>query len=250
MYDLKYKAAFFLPNSFTALNLACGFGAILYAVENNYYYACLLLILGALFDSVDGRIARLMGTSSSFGEQFDSICDVVTFGAAPAFVFYMRFFQDSGRAGIVLAFLFLLCGALRLARFNSNIDKVSSDFFQGLPIPGAAFALVGYILLSILWRELISYTVVAMIYIGTYSLLMISNIPFCSFKKSNWVKKHIKRVFLIMVLIFAAIFIYEQIMIFLFITLYVLGSLIYFFARGGRIVDIFMWKEEKENEEK
>ena len=105
--------------------------------------------MGALFDSVDGRVARLTGTQSSFGEQFDSLSDLISFGMAPAMIYYFKFLAGSGRPGMVVAFIFLLCGALRLARFNANIDKVSSDYFQGLPIPGAATAVIGFILLSV-----------------------------------------------------------------------------------------------------
>ncbi|MEI8346972.1 MAG: CDP-diacylglycerol--serine O-phosphatidyltransferase, partial [Pseudomonadota bacterium] len=143
------KLAFFLPNTFTALNMACGFASIIFAQQGDFYKASMILILGAIFDSVDGRVARLTGTQSDFGEQFDSISDVITFGAAPAMLMYARFFTDLGRFGLVISFLYLLCGALRLARFNANIDKISSEFFQGLPIPGAALAQAGLVLTSL-----------------------------------------------------------------------------------------------------
>ena len=117
------KFAFFLPNTFTAMNIGCGFVAIMFSMQGEFYKACMFIFLGAIFDSVDGRVARLTGTSSSFGEQFDSLSDLISFGMAPAIIFYNRFLIDSGRVGMVIAFLFLLCGALRLARFNANIEK-------------------------------------------------------------------------------------------------------------------------------
>ena len=134
----KKKLAFFLPNSFTALNLACGFFSILLSFKGEFYFACIVLGLGAIFDSVDGRVARLTGTQSSFGEQFDSLSDLISFGMAPSFLVFNRFLSESGRVGVIVAFFYLLCGALRLARFNANINKVSSTFFQGLPIPSGA----------------------------------------------------------------------------------------------------------------
>ena len=126
------KLAYFLPNTFTALNMGCGFFSIVLAWKGEFYNACMLLFLGAIFDSVDGRVARLTGTQSTFGEQFDSISDVISFGIAPALLVYNRFFLDLNKFGIMISFVYCLCGALRLARFNANIDKVSSTFFQGL----------------------------------------------------------------------------------------------------------------------
>jgi len=125
----------------------------------------MLLVLGAIFDSVDGRVARITHTQSAFGEQFDSISDVVTFGVAPAFLVYNKFFITAGRLGLVTSFIFLLCGALRLARFNANIDKVSSDFFQGLPIPSGALALVGLTLFSLEYPEINTFTPVFVVYV-------------------------------------------------------------------------------------
>ena len=243
------KIAYFLPNTFTALNMACGFGCIMLAVKGNYYAACMVLLLGAVFDSVDGRIARLTGTQSPFGEQFDSLSDVVSFGVAPAFLVYYSSLFSLGRVGIVVAFLYLLCGALRLARFNANIDKVDCGFFQGLPIPGAALALAGYTLLSLELPVLKEYSIIAAAYVTLYSLLMISNISFCSFKNSMFVRKHKKLVLITIFMIFILVFIYEQFMIFAVITVYVLASLIYFFAKHGRLQEVFLWKNDKENDE-
>ena len=162
-----------LPNTFTALNMACGFTSIILSWRGEFYQAALVLILGAIFDSVDGRVARLTGTQSSFGEQFDSLSDLISFGLAPSLLIYNRFLLEAGRLGLVIAFIFVLCGALRLARFNSSIEKVSSSFFQGLPIPGAAIAIVGYVLISLEFTILDDHASVPMIYTLFYALLMI-----------------------------------------------------------------------------
>lgn len=242
--------AFFLPNTFTALNMACGFGAILLGIQGDFYKACMFIVLGAIFDSVDGRVARMTNTQSAFGEQFDSLSDLVSFGVSPAIVYYFRFLQDTGRPGMVVAFLFILCGALRLARFNANIDKNKSDYFQGLPIPGGATAVVAMILLSINFPDLIGYKALTITYILFYAILMISSIPFPSFKKSEWVKTQKKKVLMIIFAISASLFIYEEVMIPVIITAYVIISLIYFMTHRKRFEGIFEWQEEPELEEK
>jgi CDP-diacylglycerol---serine O-phosphatidyltransferase len=245
VYDQK-KLAFFLPNTFTALNMACGFAAIFLSFNGDFYKASMLIVLGAVFDSVDGRIARWTGTQSSFGEQFDSMSDLVTFGISPAILFYFRFLSHSGRVGMVLTFFFTLCGALRLARFNANIDKFKSDYFQGLPIPGAATAIVGWVLLSLALPHLAFWEIVSFFYILFYSILMISNVPFPSFKNSPWVKGHKRQVFIILVLICLSILIYEEVMIPLVITTYVICSLIYVLVNREKFSGIFDWKDESE----
>tara|TARA_R110000868_G_scaffold376060_2_gene640816 strand:+ start:7370 stop:8116 length:747 start_codon:yes stop_codon:yes gene_type:complete len=238
------KLAFFLPNTFTALNMGCGFASVIFAINGDIYKASMVLILGAIFDSVDGRVARMTGTQSTFGEQFDSISDVVSFGVAPAMLIWSHFLRDTGRIGLLVAFIYLLCGALRLARFNANIDRVSSSYFQGLPIPGAASGIVGFCLLSTEIPFLVEFKPLAIAYSLFFSFLMISNIPFNSFKNSEWVKKHKKRTLFTMFILIAATFVYEQYMIAAIILTYVLSSLVYFFLNKGKFEDVFQWKSE------
>ncbi len=242
--------AFFLPNTFTALNMACGFAAILHGFQGEFYKACMFIVLGAVFDSVDGRVARLTNTQSPFGEQFDSLSDLVSFGVSPAIVYYFRFLDHSGRPGMVAAFFFILCGALRLARFNANIDKNKSDYFQGLPIPGGATAAISLVLISIGMPEIVDYKPFTVGYLIFYAVLMISNIPFPSFKKSEWVKKNKKQVLMVIFMILATLFIYEEVMIPIIITFYVLASLIYFLTHRKKFEGIFDWHEEPESVEK
>ncbi len=244
MLNTPKRWAFFLPNTFTALNMACGFYSVILSWRGEFYPAAMILLLGAIFDSVDGRVARMTGTQSPFGEQFDSMSDVVSFGVAPAFLVYNRFFADFGRVGLVVSFIFMLCGALRLARFNANINQVSSAFFQGLPIPSAALALIGATLFSIEFPVVLEYRVALIPYVLFFSFLMISNIPFNSFKKSEWVKNHKKRVLFLIFLVIALTFTYEHIMIGAVILIYVLGSLLYFFKNKGALEDMIQWKSE------
>ena len=211
MQEPQNKLAFFLPNSFTALNIACGFASILFMLQGQTYKACFVLLLGAIFDSVDGRVARMTGTSSPFGEQFDSMSDLISFGIAPALVYYNHFLLDFGRIGKIAAFLYVLCGALRLARFNANIEKVPSEFFQGIPIPGAAMALIGLMLFSLkppplvgpILMNVFSSAPFVIGFIVVFAALMISNIPFPSFKNSAWIKDHKKQVLVVIFLIFS-----------------------------------------------
>lgn len=243
------KIVYFLPNVFTALNMACGLLSIIFAWQELFYQACMILILGVIFDSVDGRIARLTGTQSPFGEQFDSLSDMVSFGVAPALLMYTRFFFHSGRLGIIVTFIFILCGALRLARFNTNIGKSShSNFFQGLPVPGAACALIGHTLLSLKIPLLGNWIEVAIGHTLFYALLMISNIPFCSFKDSPWVKAHKRGALAIILILIVLMFTYEEFSIIGLITTYVLSSLVYYFINRRRFHDIFSWISENDSD--
>ena len=240
------KLVFFLPNIFTSLNIACGFIAILYSVQQDFTKACFLIVLGAVFDSVDGRVARLVGAQSSFGEQYDSLSDLITFGMAPSLIFYNKFLIGTGRVGMVVSFVFLLCGALRLARFNANINKVKSDYFQGMPIPGAASAIIGYIYLSDVFPQYLNETYIAVPYIFFYAFLMVSNIPFSSFKNSAWIRKHKRTTLFILLVGSIAVLSYHEVMLFAVISLYVLLSIIYLLTHRKKFANIFAWDEDED----
>jgi CDP-diacylglycerol--serine O-phosphatidyltransferase len=209
----------------------------------------MLIILGAIFDSVDGRVARLTGTESAFGEQFDSLSDLISFGIAPSIIFYNKFLTGSGRIGMIVAFLFLLCGALRLARFNANIDKVKSDYFQGLPIPGAAAAVIGFILIAAEFPEILHQKLIAIPYLLFYSILMISNIPFPSFKNSEWVRRNRRKVLFLLIVVACSLFVYEELMIFIIVSMYIFGSLVYMLTHKDKFKGIFNWEEDQVEEQ-
>lgn len=249
MIENNRRWIYFLPNTFTALNMACGFMAILYSFHGDFYKACMFIVLGAIFDSVDGRVARLTNTQSSFGEQFDSLSDLVSFGVSPAMIYYFRFLKDAGRPGMVAAFFFMLCGALRLARFNANIGKFKSDYFQGLPIPGGATAVISMVLISLTYPEIVDIKFLTVGYLLFYAALMISSVPFPSFKNSEWAKKHKKRVLFIIFLILSSLFIYEEVMIPVIITFYVVASLGYYLTHLKKFQGMFAWAEENTESE-
>ena len=134
-----------LPALFTAGNIFCGYLSLEASGRGGYEYAAILIFAAAFLDGVDGRVARLTGTTSAFGEQLDSLADVVSFGVAPAFLVYHWGLSGFGRAGLLVSFLFVVCGASRLARFNVQLHVVDKRWFVGLPIPSAAGALCGLI---------------------------------------------------------------------------------------------------------
>ncbi len=239
------KWAYFIPNTFTAMNMGCGFIAILQGFHGEFYKACMFIVLAAIFDMVDGRVARMTNTQSSFGEQFDSLSDLVSFGVSPALVYYFRFLADSGRPGMVATFFFMLCGGLRLARFNANIDKNKSDYFQGLPIPSGALAVIGLILVSLNVPELVQYKPLTLGYLLFYAALMVSNVPFPSFKNSEWVRKHKKQVLMVIFLFIASLFLYEEVMIPAILSVYVIASILYWLTHRKKFEGIFDWKEDE-----
>jgi len=138
-------AVYILPNLITSGNIFFGFFSIVKSLQGQFVWAAAAILLAAVFDVLDGGVARLTNSSSEFGVQYDSLCDLVSFGVAPAMLMYTRWLSDYGRVGWIACFVFLACGALRLARFNvqSSIGKASGDFV-GLPIPMAAGVIASF----------------------------------------------------------------------------------------------------------
>ncbi len=135
---VRRKGVYLLPNLFTTGALFCGFYSVISAIRGDFEAAAIAIIFAAVFDGLDGRIARLTNTQSKFGAQYDSLADVVSFGAVPALVVYTWALSGLGKVGWSAAFVYLACAALRLARFNTQADTVDSHFFIGLASPAAA----------------------------------------------------------------------------------------------------------------
>lgn len=129
---------YILPNLVTTCNLFAGFYSIIHALRGEFLVAAYAIVVAAIFDQLDGRLARLTRSTSKFGAEYDSICDVVSFGVAPALLLFQWGLEPFGRLGWMACFLFVACGALRLARFNVQVNVVEGNYFQGLPIPMAA----------------------------------------------------------------------------------------------------------------
>jgi len=127
-----------LPSLFTVGNIFCGYVSIVKATTGDYELAALLILIAAMLDALDGRVARMTGTSSEFGVQFDSIADVISFGVAPAVLSFSWSLSTFGRVGWTVSFLYVICGAMRLARFNIQSSHQDRRYFVGMPIPAAA----------------------------------------------------------------------------------------------------------------
>jgi CDP-diacylglycerol--serine O-phosphatidyltransferase len=177
------KGIYVLPNLFTLAALFGGFYAIVMAMNGRFDMAAIGVFCAMVLDSLDGRVARMTNTQSAFGEQMDSLSDMVSFGAAPALIAYEWSLKGLGRWGWIAAFVYCACAALRLARFNVNTAVVDKRFFQGLPSPAAAALVMGFI--SIMTDAEISPTSMAwpMFVVALFSgLTMVTNVPFYSFK--------------------------------------------------------------------
>ena len=135
-----------IPNLFTATNMFCGFLSIITASNGNYNYAAWLIIVAAIFDALDGLVARLTNSSSELGVELDSLSDIVSFGAAPSFLIYATYLNKFDNVGIILSSLLLIAGGFRLARFNVQLVGFEKSFFLGLPIPTAALTITSFVL--------------------------------------------------------------------------------------------------------
>ncbi|MEC5159345.1 CDP-diacylglycerol---serine O-phosphatidyltransferase [Janthinobacterium sp. CG_23.3] len=187
--SLRRRGIYLLPNAFTTAALFCGFYAIVMAMNLKFEHAAWAIFIAMILDGLDGRIARLTNTQSEFGAQYDSLSDMVSFGAAPALVIYEWSLRGMGKMGWLAAFVYCAGGALRLARFNTNIEVVDKRFFQGLPSPAAAAMVAGYILLM----EDVQVSGVQLAWVSWCialfaGLTMVSNVPFYSFKDVNFRK--------------------------------------------------------------
>ncbi len=144
----RSKGIYLLPNAFTTAALFCGFFAIVQAMNHQFETAAIAIFASLVLDGMDGRIARMTNTQSAFGEQYDSLADMVSFGVAPALVAYEWVLKDFGKWGWLAAFTYCAGAALRLARFNANVGVVDKKFFQGLPSPAAGALIAGFIWLA------------------------------------------------------------------------------------------------------
>ncbi|KQQ96723.1 CDP-diacylglycerol--serine O-phosphatidyltransferase [Massilia sp. Leaf139] len=185
------RGIYLLPNAFTTAALFCGFYAIVMAMNQRFEHACWAVFIAMILDAMDGRVARLTNTQSEFGAQYDSLSDMVSFGAAPALVIYEWSLRGLGKLGWIAAFVYCAGAALRLARFNTNIEVVDKRFFQGLPSPAAAGVVVGFIMfmtdpdINISARQVDWVSWCLAVFAG---LTMVSNVPFYSFKDVNFRK--------------------------------------------------------------
>src|SRR5213594_4979920 len=182
---VRRRGIYLLPNLFTTAALFAGFYAIVQAMNVNFDYAAIAIFVAMVLDGLDGRVARMTKTQSAFGAEYDSLSDMVCFGAAPALVVYEWALLSMANLGWIAAFVFVAGAALRLARFNTNIDVVDKRFFQGLPSPAAAALVAGFLWLAS--DNKIPVDAYGMPWVAAFLTLyagitMVSNVPFHSFK--------------------------------------------------------------------
>ena len=189
----RHKSVYLLPNLLTTASLFLGFLGLTWAIKGDYA-SCALCILGScVFDGLDGKVARITRTTSEFGVQLDSLADLVAFGVVPSMMVYLWLLNDFGRLGLMAAFLFMTCGALRLARFNVQAATGSMKHFVGLPIPAAACTLATLVLFTEYvpleyMHSVVSVGTLVLVYI--LSFFMVSTVRFYSFKEISAFKAH------------------------------------------------------------
>jgi CDP-diacylglycerol--serine O-phosphatidyltransferase len=231
------RGIYILPNLFTTGNLFCGFWAIISVFQEQYFYAAVAILLASVFDILDGKVARLSRASSKFGVQYDSLADLISFGVAPALLAFSWALRPYGRFGWLAAFLFVVCGALRLARFNVQTSSGEVKYFKGLPIPVAASMIA---LTILLYLRLIETgwvkDIIILIMIWVLAFLMVSNIRYFSFKEFNLAKRKPFRIFLFVVLSMIVIVMEPIIVLFCFVLFYVFS---------GPVNILIAWQKKK-----
>ena len=184
--NLRKRGIYLLPNLFTTGALFAGFYAIVQAMNQRFEFAAVAIFIAMVLDGLDGRVARLTHTQSEFGAEYDSLSDMVSFGVAPALVMYEWALKGLGKWGWFAAFIYCAATALRLARFNTNIDVVDKRYFQGLPSPAAAALVAGFVWVMLDYEitgDAVSWYAAALTVFAGVS--MVSNLPFYSFKDLN-----------------------------------------------------------------
>ncbi len=230
----KPRNLYILPSLFTTANLFCGFFALVSAIGGHFFRAAVAILTAMIFDVLDGRIARFTNATSRFGLEYDSLCDLVSFGVSPAILAYTYALKSYGRYGWLAAFLYVATAALRLARFNvqTSTDKA---YFTGLPSPAAA-GLVATMVLFTRWLGLDPpvrhLAILAVVYILSY--LMVSNIPYFSFKRIYFAERHPFYSLVAFVLILTVVAAEPPLMLFAIFLLYSLSGPLLLALRGWR----------------
>jgi CDP-diacylglycerol--serine O-phosphatidyltransferase len=234
---LRRRGIYLLPNLFTTGVLFCGFFAIVQAMNGRFDIGCIAIFIAMVLDGMDGRVARWTNTQSEFGAQYDSIADMVAFGAAPALIAYTWALTGLGTAGWIGAFIYCAGAGIRLARFNANIAVIDKRYFQGLPSPSGAAVLCGFIWALVdfgidveghVWLAPLTWVVA--VFAG---LTMVSNVPFWSFKEVNWKKRVPLWVLVAAVVVLSVVASSPSLVLFILVLIYALSGYV-MWAMGHR----------------
>lgn len=234
----KGKKIYILPNLLTSISLFAGFYSIIATIDKKFTYAAIAVFVSSIFDMLDGRVARMTGSTSRFGVEYDSLSDVIVFGVAPGLLVYMWALRGYGRFGWLTTFLYVACGALRLARFNVQVDNMQKNQFLGLPIPAAATSIAGSVLFNS-WLgswgiDLRSIFMPVLVYILAF--LMVSNVRYASSKNMAFFKGKPFRSTMAAILLIVVIFIEPEVTLFGLTFMYVLSGPLYTLFNRKKII--------------
>jgi len=224
--EIKRRGIYIIPSLLTSANIFCGFYSLISVYYERYYAASLAVLIAIIIDGLDGRVARFTNACTDFGVEYDSLADFITFGVAPGVLIYSWSLKPLGRIGILAAFVFVICGALRLARFNVQFSGIKSKDFVGLPIPAAA----GFLAILVILSKDLSLSeerirgLLFLIPVYLLAFLMVSNIRYPSFKHLNLRKRKPFGLLVVMVLAILVVGSLPQISLFLLLFSYVVSG--------------------------
>lgn len=219
------KGVYLLPNLLTSASLFGGFYSIVASLDNRFDIAAIAILISAILDGLDGRIARLTGTTSKFGAEYDSLSDLVAFGLAPGLLIFTWALRPFGRYGWLAAFLFVVCGALRLARYNVQSSGVEMKRFKGLPIPAAAALVASTVLLFYFMDgSIVAKHITVLVLVYMLAFLMVSNVKYYSFKELNLSQRMPFRLLVALILLLLLIAAEPPVMLFILTLGYVMSG--------------------------
>lgn len=225
MSEQKHRGIYLLPNLLTTAGLFSGFFAVVSSMNGKFEAAAIGIFVAMIFDGLDGRVARMTNTQSQFGAEYDSMADMVSFGVAPALVAYNWGLAELGKIGWLAAFIFVAGAALRLARFNTQIESADKRFFQGLASPAAAALVAGLIWVGVEYKvDGNDYGWLVALLTGLAGLLMVSNFKYNSFKEVNLTGKIPFVALLIILLVFVVVATEPALVLFIVFSLYALAG--------------------------
>jgi CDP-diacylglycerol--serine O-phosphatidyltransferase len=221
----RHRGIYLLPNLFTTGAMFSGFYAITSAINERFEIAAIAIFVAMILDGLDGRVARMTNTQTEFGVQYDSLSDMVSFGVAPGLVMYLWAFSSLGSLGLFAAFVHTAGGALRLARFNTQVETADKRYFQGLPSPAAAAILAGFLWVSVRYNyDVDTLKFFALILTISTGLLMVSNFRYSSFKDIDFKGRVPFMVAILVMLSLAFIMIHPPGMLFLIFMAYAISG--------------------------
>jgi len=241
------KGIFIIPSLFTCGNMTFGMLSIFASIDGHFIQAAWLLIGALVCDILDGRIARMTNTTSDFGMELDSLSDLVSFGIAPSILVYMLVLKTMGNIGIAIAILYVLCCALRLARFNVLAQSGElQKHFVGLPTPASAGVIISFVLsyellgentpltsktIPILMKQMPTFFKAMPIVITVLSFLMVSNVPYASFKRLKLSRVRTIEIFALLIVLIILVVVYPQNIFFIIFSVYAVSGLLFYVPR-------------------